>query len=97
MNLTLYSTMTNNKKQRTMNYQKQSQTNPIYSVFIRVHSWLNSKQTQTKPIYSVFIRVHSWLNSKQTQMPLGMAYATKPNFGLFNFPFFPYNKTIGRI
>jgi len=41
--------MTNNKKQRTMNHSKQSQTNPIYSVFIRVHSWLNSKQTQTKP------------------------------------------------
>jgi hypothetical protein len=30
--------------------KKQSQTNPIYSVFIRVNSWLISKQTQTKPI-----------------------------------------------
>jgi hypothetical protein len=89
MNLTLYSTMTNNKKQRTMNYSKQSQTNPIYSVFIRVHSWLISKQTQSNPIYSVFIRVHSWLNSKQTQ--------TKPNFGLFNFSVFPYNRAIDRI
>jgi hypothetical protein len=30
--------------------QKQSQSNPIYSVFIRVNSWLNSKQTQTNKI-----------------------------------------------
>jgi len=76
MVVTAVYTMTNNKKQRTINYSKQSQTNPIYSVFIRVHSWLNSKQTQ---------------------MPLGMAYATKPNFGLFNFPVFPYNRTIDLI
>jgi hypothetical protein len=41
--------MTNNKKERSTNCQKQSQTNPIYSVFIRVNSWLISKRTQTKP------------------------------------------------
>jgi hypothetical protein len=29
--------------------EKQSQTNPIHSAFIRVNSWLNSKQTQSKP------------------------------------------------
>jgi hypothetical protein len=29
--------------------QKQSQTKPIYIVFIRVNSWLNSNQSQTKP------------------------------------------------
>jgi hypothetical protein len=67
MVVTAVLTITNNKKLRTTNFEKQSQTNPIYSVFIHVHSWLNSKQTQ---------------------MPLGMAYATKPNFGLFNFPAF---------
>jgi len=32
--------------------EKQSQTNPIHSVFIRVNSWLISKQTQSKPIYA---------------------------------------------
>jgi hypothetical protein len=42
--------------------KKQSQSNPIYSVFIRVHSWLISKQTQnaariaytTNPIFLPF-------------------------------------------
>jgi hypothetical protein len=59
MNLTLSKTMSNSKKECLMNCQKQSQTNPIqtqsnliYSVFIRVHSWLNSKQSQSKPILS---------------------------------------------
>jgi hypothetical protein len=62
--VTLIMTMINNKKEHSMNHQKQSQTNPI--------------QSQSNPIYIVLIRVHSWLNSKQTQMPLGMAYAIKP-------------------
>jgi hypothetical protein len=53
MVVTAVYTMTNNKKQRTANY------------------------------------------SKQSQMPLGMAYATKPNFGLFNFSAFAYNMAIG--
>jgi hypothetical protein len=43
-------TMANNKKEHSMNHQKQSQSNPIYIVLICVHSWLNSKQTQTNPI-----------------------------------------------
>jgi hypothetical protein len=42
-------TMANNKKEHSMNHQKQSQSNPIYIVLICVHSWLNSKQTQIYP------------------------------------------------
>jgi hypothetical protein len=62
----------NNSELLTM--QKQSQTKPNYSVFIRVNSWLNSKQTQTKPKFTR----HSLGEGGRTQMPLGMAYATNP-------------------
>ncbi len=34
MIITLVKTMVNNKKQRTANYQKQTQTNPIYSELV---------------------------------------------------------------
>jgi hypothetical protein len=34
---------------QTQTNPNQSQSNPIYIVFIRVHSWLNSKQSQNKP------------------------------------------------
>jgi hypothetical protein len=39
MVITTVYTMTNNKKQRTMNYQKQSQTNPTCGERSRIHLW----------------------------------------------------------
>jgi hypothetical protein len=58
MNVTDYATKDYVEKQELLRMEKQTQSNPIYSVFIRVNSWLNSKQTQmplgmayaTKPI-----------------------------------------------
>jgi hypothetical protein len=47
MTLTSCSTMTNNKKQRTINYQKQTQTKPIQSQF---KPKTKPKQTQSNPI-----------------------------------------------
>jgi hypothetical protein len=52
MNITNYMTRDYRDNLQLSPTKKQSQTNPIYSVFIRVNSWLNSKQTQTNPILS---------------------------------------------
>jgi hypothetical protein len=50
MNLTDCMTNSYSNNLGLLTMKKQSQTNPIHSVFIRVNSWLNSKQTQSKPI-----------------------------------------------
>jgi hypothetical protein len=49
MNLTHCKTKEYDKKRWALVVKKQSQSNPIYSVLIRVNSWLISKQTQIYP------------------------------------------------
>jgi hypothetical protein len=49
MNVNPYIINRYEEKSQLLTMQKQSQTNPNYSVFIRVNSWLNSKQSQTNP------------------------------------------------
>ncbi len=53
--------MTNNygNNSQLLTMEKQSQSNPIYSVFIRGYSWLISKRTQTKPILQGTLRTYS--------------------------------------
>jgi hypothetical protein len=51
MNITYYITIGYSNNMELLTTQKQSQTNPNYSVFIRVNSWSDSNQTQTNPIY----------------------------------------------
>jgi hypothetical protein len=49
MFITLIKAKDYNKKMKLDTWSKRTQTNPIYIVFIRIHSWLNSKQSQNKP------------------------------------------------
>jgi predicted transcriptional regulator len=49
MFITVVSTMSCNKKMKLDTWSKRTQTNPIYSVLIRVNLWLNSKRTQIYP------------------------------------------------
>jgi hypothetical protein len=49
MNVTTVTAMTNNKKERSVNIQKQSQTNPIQSQFLSDIRGCKAKQTQSCP------------------------------------------------
>ena len=52
MNLTPCSTMTNNKKQRTMNYSKRTQTNPILSAEALAKADKANRRTEKEKVIS---------------------------------------------